>query len=131
MFPALLSATRRYGSDGSIQGHQCLVRPRTPSDADTPRPAAAAPPAMDPVLVFDVTDRNRAETMELLQRASLPALEAGGIARATQLLREPAGAVSALLIGSEPGERGGGLTFEEFRRMDPGGPIIIKNSERF
>ena len=84
---------------------------------------------MDPVLVFDVPDRNRAETMELLQRASLPALEGGGLARAIQLLREHAGGIGALLIGVEPGERGVDLTVEEFRRIDHDVPIIVNSSE--
>jgi PAS domain S-box-containing protein len=128
--PALLSATRRQASDGSIQGHQCLVRPRTPADAaPPPRPASPAPPAMDPVLVFDAADPSRAETIDLLQRAGIPALEAGGLARAIQLLREHAGAIGAVLIGVEPGERGADLAVEEFRRIDREVPIIINSSE--
>ena len=56
-------------------------------------------------------------------------MEAGGIARATQLLREHAGGVGAILIAVEPGERGVDLTVEEFRRIDPDVPIIINSSE--
>ena len=127
-FAALLSATRRYGGDGSMQGHQCLVRPHVPSDA-TAAPRPATPPAVDPVLVYDAADAGRAATRELLERASIPTLEAGGLARAIQLLREHAGAVGAVLIAVEPGERGTDLTVEEFRRIDPDVPIIINSSE--
>ncbi len=130
VFPALLSATRRYGNDGSIQGHQCLVRPRTPSDPPRGlRAPAAAPPTMDPVLVFDATDGSRAAMLDLLQRASIPALEAGGLARAIQLLRDHAGAITAVLVGVEPGERGADLAVEEFRRIDRDVPIIVTSSE--
>jgi PAS domain S-box-containing protein len=126
----LLSATRRQSSDGSIQGHQCLVRPRHSSEAAAPpHPASPAPPAMDPVLVFDTAAPSRAETMDLLLRAGVPALEAGGLARAIQLLREHAGAIGAVLIGVEPGERGADLAVEEFRRIDREVPIIINSSE--
>jgi PAS domain S-box-containing protein len=132
VLPALLSATRRQGSDGSIQGHQCVVRARAGSET-APLPsapaAAAAFPAMDPVLVVDTAAASRAEMMDLLQRASIPALEAGGLARAIQLLREHAGAVGAVLIAVEPGERGVDLTVEEFRRIDREVPIIINSSE--
>ena len=127
--PALLSATRRHGSDGSIQGHQCVVRLRTAADAPASAQPAVAPPIMEPVLVVDSANASRAEMMDLLQRASIPALEAGGIARATQLLREHAGGIGAVLIGVEPGERGVDLTVEEFRRIDPDVPIIINSSE--
>ena len=128
VLPALLSATRRYSTDGTIQGHQCLVRAR-PVPAVEPPAAAAAPPAVPPVLVVDPDEASRAQTLQSLNQAGIATLEAGGLAHAIDLLRDHAGAMTALVMAVEPGERGADLTVEEFRRIDPSVPIIITSNE--
>lgn len=130
IFPALLSATRRYGTDGTIQGHQCLLRPHVPSpNASTTQPHGPPPAAGDPVLVVDAADAARTEMVDLLERAGLSVLEAGGLAQAIELLREHAGRVAAVILAVEAGERGVDLTVEEFRRIDPAAPIVISSNE--
>jgi PAS domain S-box-containing protein len=128
--PALLSATRRHGPDGSIQGHQCLLRARSAADAVAVAAQPAAPePAVPPVLIVDTTDSSRADTAELLERAGIAAIEAGGLARAIELLREHAGGITAVVLSVEAGERGADMTVEEFRRIDPTVPILISSDE--
>jgi PAS domain S-box-containing protein len=129
--PALLSATRRYGSEGGVQGHQCLLRARpAPAATDAPPPAPPTPaPAIPPVLLVDPSDATRAETLQSLEQAGISVLEATGLARAIDLLRDHAGAVTAVIMAVEPGERGADLTVEEFRRIDSAVPIIISSNE--
>jgi PAS domain S-box-containing protein len=129
VLPALLSATRRYSSEGTIQGHQCLIRARpVPTTVEPPAPAPPRP-AVPPVLVLDPDDALRAETLASLHQAGVPALEAGGMPRAIDLLRDHAGAITAVVMAVEAGERGADLTVEEFRRIDPAVPIIITSKE--
>jgi PAS domain S-box-containing protein len=128
LLPALLSATRRYSADGTIQGHQCLVRAR-PAPATVEPPAPAAAPAVPPVLLVDPAGASRAATLQSLQQAGILTLEADGMASAIDLLRDHAGAITALIMAVEPGERGADLTIEEFRRIDANVPIIITSNE--
>jgi PAS domain S-box-containing protein len=127
--PALLSATRRYGSDGGIQGHQCLLRPRVSSPDATVASPATPVLAGPPVLVFEPGDAARREMAGLLAQAGVPFLEAASLARATELLREHAGTVAVVILGVEAGERGADLTIEEFRRIDPQVPVIVSSNE--
>jgi PAS domain S-box-containing protein len=130
MLPGLLSASRRYSTEGTIQGHQCLLRARPVPAAKAAAPAPAPPPpAMLPVMLVDPVAATRAETLQSLQQAGIPVLEAGGLARAIQLLRDHAGTVTAIVMAVEPGERGADLTVEEFRRIDLTVPIIISSNE--
>lgn len=130
LVPALLSAARRHGTDGSVQGHQVLLRPATaPAPIGQPASAPAPPTAGVPVLVVDAAQAALAETADVLARASIPVLQAGNLARAIELLREHAGQVAAVILGVEAGERGVDLTVEEFRRIDPAVAIIISSNE--
>lgn len=129
VLPALLSATRRYSTDGTIQGHQCLVRARPVPAAEPPTTPAAPLPAVPPVLLVDPDEASRVQTLQSLRQAGIPAVEAGGLARAIDLLRDHAGAITAVVMAVEPGERGADLTVEEFRRIDASVPIIITSNE--
>jgi CheY-like chemotaxis protein len=130
MIPARLSATRRYGADGAIQGHQCLLRrgEALPA-ASAAQGTSVSAPVGAPVLAVDTGDAARAEIVKLLAWAGVPVFEAGSLARAIELLREHAGTLAAVILGVEAGERGVDLTVEEFRRIDPEVPIIVSSNE--
>jgi len=128
---ALLSATRRQSAEGRVQGYQVLVcrRPEGATRDSAPAAAAAQPAARPVVLTLDPDPDTAQFTKEVLERAGFDVLLAEGPAHALELLRERAGALAAVVLGVDPGERGVEHTVEEFRRIDPAARIIVSSAD--
>ncbi|HXV85578.1 MAG TPA: PAS domain S-box protein [Gemmatimonadales bacterium] len=137
VLPALMSATRRQSAEGSVQGYQVVVCPRPVAAAgrgssshDAARVSApAAAPPRPVVLAMDPDPETVQAIREVLDRAGFDVLTADGPAHALELLREHAGALRAVVLGAEPGERGVEHTVEEFRRIDPAARIVVSSAD--
>lgn len=130
IIPGILSATRRHGADGAVQGYQCLVRRRVESARPNGEEAPAAGVAdAGIVLVLDADPQARRHMVELLQQAGIQVLMAERMAIALEILRQNAGRVTAVTLGVEQGEAGVEHLIEEFQRIDPSTTVIVCSAE--
>lgn len=128
IIPGMLSATRRLGAEGKIQGYQVLLR----RDARATEPHESAPTEREGrpcVLVVDENPDALAYMADVLNRAGFQAMAPESHTRALDLLRQHPGEFLALLLGTAPGERGIEYALDEFRRVAPTLPVIVASSE--
>jgi PAS domain S-box-containing protein len=126
--PGLLSATRRLGAEGKIQGYQVLLR-RGPRAAGAEEPEPTQPAGRPCVLVADENADALAYIADVLERAGFRAVAAESHTRALDQLRQHSGEFAALVLGAAPGERGLEYALDEFRHVSPTMPVIVSSSE--